>query len=318
MRYKNLGNTNLKISEIAAGTWGFGGRGWGDADRDKCIKALHALLDLGVNTIDTAPAYGNGSVEELVGEAVKGKRDKLVIATKCGINLKVPYGSGGKRMSATKEEVIEGCEDSLKRLDTDYIDIFFLHWPDPDTHLEETMTAMQSLKDQGKIRHIGVSNFTIPLLEEALKFTSIEVLQPPFSMIDQSARDVMLWANQKNIGSMTYASLGAGLLGGKIREAVKFIEGDFRDNFYSRYFHEPGFSKVMELMKTVDKISESRKVPQSQVAINWAAQKEYVLCALIGVRSEEHAKENCASTAWSLTKEEIASLDAEIERLFID
>jgi aryl-alcohol dehydrogenase-like predicted oxidoreductase len=314
MRYKKLGETELKVSEITTGTWGAGGRGWGDSDRNACVSALNTMADLGVNMIDTAPAYGDGSAEEIVGEVIRGRRDKFVISTKCGININAPRGQN--RKMATRDEVNNGCEGSLRRLGTDYIDILFVHWPDPNTPVEETMEALNALKKQGKIRYIGLSNFEVPLMEEALKYAAVDVIQPPFSMIEQTARELMLWARKKNILSVAYASLGAGLLSGKIRAPVTFNEDDVRNGFYGRYFKEPGFSKVMELMKTVDKIAEARNVPQSHVAINWVTQKDFVLTALIGVRTDAHAKENCAAMDWSLSPEELTLLDAEVARLF--
>ena len=316
MRYKNLRNTDIKISEISAGTWGVGGRGWGGSDKDQCIKALRAMVDLGVNLIDTAPVYGTGLAEEIVGEAFKGMRDKVIIATKCGIKIDAPRGEGaGPRRISNWEEIHAGCEASLKRLGMDYIDVLFIHWPDPNTPLKESMEAMNDLIKQGKLRYIGLSNHSIEMIEEAKKYADIACIQPPFSMVDQSAGDVIRWAAKNNILSMTYGSLGAGILSGKIRELTSFGEGDVRGRFYS-FFNEPGFSRVMELLKTIDKIAESRKVPQAQVAINWVTQKEFVLTALVGVRTEEHAKENCAAMDWSLSPEEMSVLDSEVDRLF--
>jgi aryl-alcohol dehydrogenase-like predicted oxidoreductase len=270
------------------------------------------MLELGINLIDTAPVYGSGSAEEVTGEVLKGIRDKVILSTKCGIKLDGPPGA---RRVATREEIHRGCEASLKRLGTDYIDVVFVHWPDPNTPLEETMSALNTLKAEGKIRYIGLSNFTVPLLEEAHKHTELDVIQPPFSMVDQSAKEVILWAYKHNIMSATYGSLGAGILGGKIRTLTTFGEGDVRGGFYP-FFKEPGFSKVMELLKSIDKISEARNAPHSQVAINWVTQKEFVLTALVGVRTEEHAVENCGAMNWSLNADEMAILDDEVERLF--
>jgi aryl-alcohol dehydrogenase-like predicted oxidoreductase len=313
MRYKQLGAKGLSISETAVGTWGAGGSGWGGSDKGACIAAIRAMIELGVNLIDTAPVYGMGYAEEVVGEAVKGRRQDLVISTKCG--LRIDAKPGEEMKCAARSEVVKGCEASLRRLGTDYIDILFVHWPDKNTPIEETMTAMNALKEQGKIRHIGLSNFSIAQTEEALKYSAVEVIQPPYSLVDQSARDVMLWCRERRIASMTYASLGAGILGGKIRSLTDFGKGDVRGGFYD-YFREPKFSKVMELLKVMDGIAAKRKVPLSQIAINWVAQKDYVLTALVGVRTGEHARENCGAADWRLDADETALLDAEVERLF--
>lgn len=313
MRYKQFGKSGLKVSEISLGTWGAGGSGWGGSDRAACISAIHTMIDLGANLIDTAPIYGLGYAEEVVGEAVKGKRQDLIISTKCG--LRIDAKPGEEMKVATRPEVIKGCEDSLRRLGTDYIDLLFVHWPDKNTPVEETMNAMNTLKEQGKIRYIGLSNFSISQTGEALKYSAVDIIQPPYSMVDQSARDSMLWCYKHNISSMTYASLGAGILGGKIRALTDFGKGDVRGGFYD-YFREPKFSRVMELLKAMDKIAAKRNVPLSQIAINWVVQKDYVLTALVGVRTGDHAKENCGAADWRLEADEMALLDAEVKRLF--
>jgi aryl-alcohol dehydrogenase-like predicted oxidoreductase len=313
MRYKQFGKDGLSVSEIAIGTWGAGGSGWGGSDKAACISAIHTMIDLGVNLIDTAPVYGMGLAEQVVAEAVKGKRQDLIISTKCG--LKIDAKPGEEMKVATRAEVINGCEASLRRLGTDYIDILFVHWPDKNTPIEETMGAMTTLKEQGKIRCIGLSNFSIPQIEEALKYAAVEIIQPPYSMVDQSAGEIMIWCHKHKIASMTYASLGAGILGGKIRAITDFGKGDVRGGFYD-YFREPKFSKVMELLKVMDKIAEKRNVPVSQIALNWVVQKEYVLTALVGVRTDDHAKENCGAADWQLDAGELALLDAEVKRLF--
>jgi aryl-alcohol dehydrogenase-like predicted oxidoreductase len=254
-----------------------------------------------------------GFAEEVAAEAIKGKRRNLIVSTKCG--LKIDAKPGEEMKVATRAEVINGCEASLRRLGTDYIDILFVHWPDKNTPIEETMEAMNTLKEQGKIRCIGLSNFSIPQIEDALKYSAVEIIQPPYSMVDQSAKEIMLWCHKNNIASMTYASLGAGILGGKIRAITEFDKGDVRGGFYD-YFREPKFSKVMELLKVMDTIAERRRVPVSQVAINWVVQKEFVLTALVGVRTDDHAKENCGAADWQLDAAELALLDDEVNRLF--
>jgi aryl-alcohol dehydrogenase-like predicted oxidoreductase len=313
MRYKQFGKDGTSVSEIAVGTWGAGGQGWGGSDKAACISAIHTMIDLGVNLIDTAPVYGMGFAEEVVAEAVKGKRQTMIISTKGG--LKIDARPGEEMKVATRAEIINGCEASLRRLGTDYIDILFVHWPDKNTPVEETMEAMNVLKEQGKIRCIGLSNFSIPQIEEACKYSAVEIIQPPYSMVDQSALEIMLWCHEHKIASMTYASLGAGILGGKIRAITEFGKGDVRGGFYD-YFREPKFTKVMELLKSMDKIAEKRHVPVSQIAINWVVQKEYVLTALVGVRTDGHAKENCGAADWLLDAGELALLDAEVKRLF--
>ena len=311
MRYKDFGTTGLKVSAIGVGTWGVGGRGWGRSDREGSIQALRAMFDAGVNLVDTAPAYNRGLAEEITGEAIQGLRDKVIITTKCGMNIDKP---GWAVKTATWDEVIRGCEGSLMRMGLDYVDVLLLHWPDEKTPLQESIEAMAHLKKQGKVRFIGVSNLDAEKMEEVRKYADVDVTQLPLSMVDRSADSSLRWAGAHGMATMTYGSLGAGILSGAIREHKEFDEDDVRGRFYS-FFREPEFSKVMELLKSMDKIAEKRGVPVSQIATNWVVQKEYVHTALIGVRTVEHANDNCAALSWELTGDELAYLDAEIDRL---
>lgn len=208
-------------------------------------------------------------------------------------------------------------DDSLRRLGVDYIDIYHVHKPDYlGTPFEDTMSAMMKLKECGKIRHIGLSNFSIEQTEECMKYGDVEVIQPPFSMIDQRERSVLEFAKQHDIGVMTYGSLGAGMLTGTIRTLPDWDPKDMRFVFYD-YFKEPKFSKAQKLLKSLDKIAEARNVPVAQVAVNWITVHPVVDTALMGVRNKHEADENCAATAWELTAEEIAALNeavAEYER----
>lgn len=311
MRYREFGTTGLRVSSIGVGTWGVGGRGWGGSDRDACVKALRAMFDEGVNLIDTAPAYNRGRAEEITGEAVRGIRDQVIITTKCGMNIDKP---GWAVKTATREEVIRGCEGSLRRMGLDYVDVLLLHWPDEKTPLRESVEAMAELKKQGKVRFIGVSNLDAKTMEEVRGYADVAVTQLPLSMVDRKADEWLKWANQNGMATMTYGSLGGGILTGAIRKLVTFDEDDVRGRFYP-FFREPEFSKVMELVGSMDKIAARRGVPVSQIATNWVVQKNYVDTALIGVRTVEHAKDNGAAMRWELDDAEIAFLDAEIDRL---
>lgn len=311
MRYKELERAGVKISSLTVGSWAIGGEGWGDVNTADSIAAVHKMFDLGVNVIDTAPAYGSGHSEEVVGQAIKGYRDKIFVSTKFGLDPAKDWAENG-----TYDFVMKECEDSLRRLDTDYIDFYFMHWPDPNTPIEETMKALNVLKEQGKIRFIGVSNFNKDQILEAEKYGQIDVIQPPYSMVNRSAEELMKWAKSKGMDTFTYGSLGAGILTGTIRELPDFAEDDYRKEFYD-FYTEPKFSRVMELLKTLDKIAEKREKPVAQVAINWSTQKDYVGTAMCGVRKPSEAEENCAAFEWSLEAEEMKMIDGELERLAI-
>lgn len=311
MRYKHFANANVDVSELAVGTWAIGGDNYGPVDREASIAAIRRMIDNGVNLVDTAPCYGNGYSEKVVGEALAGGyRDRVLLSTKMGL---ITSANGYDRDSSFKN-VMREVESSLYNLKTDHIDFYFIHWPDMNTPFAETMSALELLRTQGKIRFIGVSNFTTEMIEECNKYGRVDVQQPPFSMVDRQFTELMKWGAERGIDSLTYGSMGAGVLSGKYRTTPDFPEGDTRLTFYD-YFREPKFSKVQELLHVMDGIAEAHGVPVAQVALNWSCQKEYVGCSLVGVRSIEHADENCAAFDWELTVEEIGALDAELDRL---
>ena len=312
MRYKHVGNAGIDISALAVGTWAIGGQQWGDVNEKDSIDAIRAMIDGGVNLVDTAPIYGNGHSEEVVGKALEnGYREKVFLATKFSLSNDE---NGAVINNGSYENAIWECEQSLKRLNTDHIDIYIMHWPDPATPVEVTMRALADLKKSGKIRFIGVSNFDRNLIEEAQKVVRIDFLQPPYSMVEESQKELLAWCETQGIGTMTYGSLGAGILTGAIRELPDWEENDFRYTFYD-YFKNPKFSKIMELLKVMDKIAQVRNKPLAQIAINWSTQKSYVSTAICGVRDPQQAYENCATFDWELTGEEMELIDSEIERL---
>ena len=312
MRYKHVGNAGIDISALAVGTWAIGGQQWGDVNEKDSIDAIRAMIDGGVNLVDTAPIYGNGHSEEVVGKALEnGYREKVFLATKFSISNDE---NGAVINNGSYENAIWECEQSLKRLNTDHIDIYIMHWPDPATPVEVTMRALADLKKSGKIRFIGVSNFDRNLIEEAQKVVRIDFLQPPYSMVEERQKELLAWCETQGIGTMTYGSLGAGILTGAIRELPDWEENDFRYTFYD-YFKNPKFFKIMELLKVMDKIAQVRNKPLAQIAINWSTQKSYVSTAICGVRDPQQAYENCATFDWELTGEEMELIDSEIERL---
>ncbi|MBQ4473533.1 MAG: aldo/keto reductase [Lachnospiraceae bacterium] len=193
MRYTRFGKTDLNVSVITAGTWAMGGERYGEMDDEQSIAAIRAMLDQGVNIIDTAPCYGNGHSEKLVAKAIKGyDRDKLVIVTKCGLIFDEEIPGTGCRRNITAPSIAKEIDDSRRRLDMDVIDVYLVHKPDfLGTPVEETFSMMQKLKDIGKIRHIGVSNYPVELMKEAEKYAEIEVIQPPYSMVDRKEKAVL-------------------------------------------------------------------------------------------------------------------------------
>ena len=313
MRYTQLQNAGDKVSQLAVGTWALGGDTFGDTNPREAESAIRTMLENGVNLVDTAPCYGNGLSEKVVGRALAGvDRDSYLLSTKVGL---VTSPSGYDRDSSFKN-IIREVESSLYNLRTDHIDFYFVHWPDEKTPFSETMSALRLLKEQGKIRHICVSNFTRDMIETCEQYAPVDVQQPPFSMVQREFEDLIKWGYERGIDSFTYGSLGAGILSGKFRELPHFAAGDVRGEFYD-YFQEPKFSKIQELLKVMDEIADAHGRSVAQVAINWGAQKPYVATSLVGVRSDRHAVQNCSAFDWELTGEEIARLDAKLDELGI-
>ena len=317
MRYTQLKNAGDKVSQLAVGTWAIGGDAFGDTDFAAAEEAIRTMLEHGVNLVDTAPVYGNGTSEKVVGRALKGvDRDSYLISTKVGL-IAHSHTDGSDGRDSSFKNVMREVESSLKNLGTDHIDFYFVHWPDPKCPFAETMSALRLLKEEGKIRHIGVSNFLKEQIEECQKYVQIDVQQPPYSMVQREFEDLIKWGYEQGIDSFTYGSLGAGILSGRYRELPNFPATDVRSNFYD-YFREPKFSKIQELLKVMDGIAEAHGgVPVSQVALNWGAQKPYVATSLVGVRTAKHAAENCSAFDWELTDDEMAALDAKLDELEI-
>ena len=315
MRYKQFKNADVSVSALAVGTWAIGGQNYGQVDRSDSVRAIRTMIDQGVNLVDTAPCYGNGASEKIVGEALRGiPRDQILISTKFGLITDVYSGEYIKH--ASYKSVMREVESSLMNLNTDYIDFYFVHWPDVNTPIDETMAALSTLKKQGKIRFVGVSNFSEKQIEDAQEYLQIDVQQPPFSMVNRNFVDLMKWGMERGIDSMTYGSLGSGILSGAIRTLPDFAPGDMRLTFYD-FFREPKFSKIMELLKTMDQIAAKHGKPVAQIAINWSTAQDFVGTALVGVRNEQEAMENCAAFDWQLEDDEVALLNAELERLEI-
>ena len=311
MRYKAFGSTGLQVSEMALGTWGMGGSGWDDYSEDTRLDAIRAAVECGVNFIDTAPAYNNGVAERFVGKAVKemGVRDKVIIATKCGND----FINGAYVRNGSRDNILRECEESLRNLQTDHIDLYLIHWPDVKVPFQETMEALTLLKEQGKVLHVGVSNFSVEQMEEAGKYCPIEAYQPQYSMVCRSNEAQIKWAAEQGMGVMAYGSLGAGILTGAYRTLTNVPASDNRSRFY-KHFQEPMFSKVMKLLGVMDEIAAQRQVPLSQIAINWAAQKPFISSCIVGAQTRKKIEENCACFDWSLTETEMRTLDEAIHR----
>lgn len=307
MQYQEFGKTGLRVSKLCLGTWGIGGAGWDNYSDESRMDAIKAALECGINFIDTAPAYNAGKAECYVGETLSKlkKRREVVISTKCGNK----FVDGKYLRCGSKESILKQCDESLKNLKTDYIDIYLVHWPDPDVELEETIDAVSTLKKEGKILHAGVSNFSKEQIEEAQKYCKIEAFQPQYSLVDRKDEKLIRWAYEQGLGIMTYGTLGGGILTGNYRKLRTFEQTDSRNRFYP-YFKEPLFSKAMELLTIMDQIAEERNVSLAQIAEKWVIQKRFVSSCIIGAQSRARVEENCRNLQWELTDNEIRRLES--------
>jgi aryl-alcohol dehydrogenase-like predicted oxidoreductase len=312
MRFKKLGKTNLDVSVVGLGTWPMSNVFWGAVDDAVSISAIQKAIDCGINLIDTAPSYGSGHAETIVGQALKGRRDKAVIATKCGVykNFGGNFGRDARPLSIRQE-----MEDSLKRLDVDCIDIYQIHWPDPQAKLEPTFEELARLKAAGKFKYLGVSNFGIELMEESAKYARIDCIQPRYSMLSRENEALIQYCHAHQIGVLSYGSLDGGLLTGKFTEKPVFAKDDTRKNFY-HFFEEPMFGKFLELQKTLKAIADSHGRPVAHVAINWVSQQAAMTTALVGAKTPQQAEENALSAGWELTAQEIERINAAYTRIF--
>jgi len=306
MEYKNIPNTNLHVSVISLGTWAFSGDCWGNINEAECIDAVSTAAEYGINLIDTAPIYGYGKAEEIIGKAIKGRRDKFIIATKCGLLGKGINIKCNLRPNSIKKEV----ERSLKRLGIEYIDIYQCHWLDPNTPIQDTMHAMLKLKQQGKIKYIGVSNFKISSLKKALEVTDITTLQNQYSLLERGIeKDMAGFCKEKGVSILAYGPLGGGILSGKYKNPPQFKKSDARSFFY-KFYKGKEFEKAMEVIETLEEISDKINKPLGQIALNWIWQKETVASAIVGCRNPEQAKLNALAGSWKLAQSDIKKLDA--------
>jgi methylglyoxal reductase len=293
MRKKQLGSKGPELSVIGFGAWEAGGDFWGPNESDQqVIGAMQAGFDAGINWIDTAEVYGRGRSERLVGQAVAGRRDELVIATKVAPR---PTGTGFRAA-----EVHRACVSSLGRLGTDHIDVYQLHWRDHRVPVEETWGAMVSLVEKGLVRWIGVSNFDRNLIERCLSIRHVDSLQQHFSMLHLTNRDLIRWCGEQGIGVVTYGPLAYGLLTGAIAADTTFPPGDWRrgemgESYYEDMFAPGKFERSLAVVEALRPIAERLGVTVAQLALAWNLHQRGVTAAIAGTRDPGHARENAAA-----------------------
>ncbi|NLN19664.1 MAG: aldo/keto reductase [Firmicutes bacterium] len=313
MEFTQFGATGIEVSRIALGTWAMGGRLWGGTNVEDAIQAACEALEMGITTIDTAPAYGFGLSEKIVAEAIRRSgvpRERVVIATKAGLD----WDKDGNTFRNSKPERIrKEIEDSLRYLNTDYIDIYQIHWPDPDTPIEQTAATMKELYDEGKIRAIGVSNYNVEQMETWRKVAPLHSNQPKLNLFNRQAlEEVIPYCRENNIAVLAYSPLARGLLTGKFDEDAAFPEGDTRAK--DPDFTGERFKRNLRIIAELKKLAESCSKTLAQLAVRWVLDQPGVTIALWGARRPGQIQEAAGAVDWELTPEQLSKIDEIFEK----
>jgi aryl-alcohol dehydrogenase-like predicted oxidoreductase len=307
MRTVTLGQSALAVTPIAYGTWQFGGD-WGEFDDDDAIAAIRRARELGVNFFDTAQAYGFGRSERLLGRALadelRSARGNLVIATKGGLRMDGPT----LRRDASPAWIRHGVQQSLDALGIDYIDLYQVHWPDPSTPLAETAAALRELRDEGLIRHVGVSNYSVEQMEEFANVLPVETDQPAYHLFRRDIEgDILPYADKHDIGILAYGPLAHGLLGGSMSETTSFPRGDWRAN--SPAFTGDGFRRNLAAVDALRGVAARHDATVGQLAVAWVLANPAVHVAIVGSRGIRHLEESLGAADLELTAEDLADIE---------
>jgi aryl-alcohol dehydrogenase-like predicted oxidoreductase len=327
MEKRKLGASSVEASVITFGAWAIGGWMWGGADPKDAIDAIRASYDHGVTSIDTAPAYGQGLSEEIVGEAIQGiSRDKIQLFTKFGLRWDTAQGefffksrdNAGRDINmhklASRDSIIKECESSLKRLRTDYIDLYQIHWPDATTPVAETMEAMQHLLIQGKIKAAGVCNYSSTQMLEAERTVKLASNQVPYSMVFRDIeKEIVPCALKHNMAIIAYSPLQRGLLTGKIKPGHQFNAGDTRVG--NPYYTGENISRVNSFIDKLRPLAEKKGATPGQLVIRWTIEQPGITIALVGARNRQQAVENAGAVDVKLSDEEMSFIDRELSKL---
>lgn len=327
MEMKKIGKSNVHVSPLTFGAWAIGGWMWGGAEEKDAIDAIRKSLDLGISTIDTAPVYGFGRSEEIVGKALdKTPRDSYQLLTKCGMNWETEEGEyffdtndeSGRpiRMHkfAGKNRVIQECEDSLRRLRTDYLDLFQLHWPDATTEIGETMEAFEKLREQGKIRAAGVCNYSASQMKEALKSIDLASNQVRYSMVSQEIEeDVVPTAVEAGMSILPYSPMERGFLTGKFHSGSRFNAGDTRAT--SRWMQSENMHKLETLLEKLRAIAAEKNATVAQLVLAWTMGRPQVATVLAGARNPAQIEENASALSLKLGSEELEQIENTVSEL---
>ena len=309
MQTRRLGKTQLELTTIGIGTWAIGGGdwsfGWGDQDEKEAVAGIHKGIELGVNWIDTAAIYGDGASEVLVGKALREMpgSERPLVATKCG---RIMQEDATVKGCLTKESVVRECEASLQRLGVECIDLYQIHWPDPDEDIEEAWSAMAEMKKEGKVREIGVSNHGVIQMERLRSIHPIASLQPPYSMLNREVEeDHLPYCGENGIGVICYSPMGKGLLTGAFsRERAKALsDKDHRSR--DPKFSPPQLDCNLEVVEAIRPLAEESGRPMAQLPLAWVLRRPEVTSAIVGVRKPSQIEQTVGGGDWNLTQEEL-------------
>ncbi|MEZ5103752.1 MAG: aldo/keto reductase [Draconibacterium sp.] len=327
MENRKIGKSNLELSTVTFGAWAAGGWMWGGTERSDAVKAILSAYDLGVTSIDTAPVYGQGTSEEIVGEAIKDlPRDKVQILTKFGLRWDLQKGqfyfksrnNEGKAIDlykySAKESIIEECENSLKRLGTDYIDLYQIHWADPTTPIQETMEAVAKLIKDGKVRYAGVCNYNASQIEEATKYVDVISDQVPYSMLKRDIeKELVPHVIANNQAILAYSPLERGILTGKIKPGYRFGEGDHRSGL--PFYNDENIKRTNAFLEKIRPLADDKNTTLAQLVIRWTIEQPGITIALVGARNAEQAVQNAKAMEIKLSKAELDFITGELNKL---
>lgn len=326
METRRIGASDLEAPVVSFGAWAIGGWLWGGTDDADAVRAIQRALDVGITCIDTAPVYGMGHSESVVGRAIAGRRDEVLVATKCGLRwdcedgpfyfkTQTPDGVPVRiHRNLRPDSIKRECEQSLKRLGVDRIDLYQCHWPDVSTPLADTMGALTELLDEGKIRAIGVSNFTPDMMRECLEYAPIASDQPLYNALERGIEaDVLPFCIENRVGVLPYSPIAQGLLTGKVTPDRQFAPGDHRAQ--KPWFRPDNRRRVLDMLERIRPIADGHGATLGQVMINWTFSQKGITSVLVGARNERQVEENAGAAAFRLSDDELRTIRDHVEAL---
>ena len=319
MEYRRFGPTDITVSALGFGCWEMGGT-YGDVSQSEVAAAVNRAIDLGINCFDTAPAYGRGESESLLGGALGARRKDVVVVTKCGVG----YSDRQKGRDSRMVSIFASVEQSLQNLGTDYLDVLLIHWPDDNTPFDETMHALDSLVHQGKVRAVGVSNFTLDQIKECESVRGVDVVQYGLNMFDRRMeQEIFPYCQAQGTGVMVYGPLAFGLLSGAFNADTTFGKNDWRSTggrpgWNVGVFAEEHFQRNLQVVEELKPIAEVRGKQMPHLALRWVLSNPAVSVALVGTRTVQEVEDNVAGLEWALSSSDMAQIDAVFARYGVD